>query len=68
MGARGLLSRGYAGLDGEANQVGEIVDFQLMHEPVAVGLDGSVTDAEVYGDLLVSLPLGKPAQHLTLAV
>ena len=42
-------------------------DLQFFVNPADVGVDGFVTDTELFGDFLVEKALGKAIQHLLFA-
>src|SRR5215470_10659200 len=49
-----------------ADELGQRIDGHLRHHVRAVDLDGLRAEAESRRDLLVGLPRGHQAQHLTL--
>src|SRR5437764_839433 len=56
-----------AALDGVAHQPGDVVDVELLHDPVAVRLCGLEADAEKTRDRFGGLAFGNQLQDLALA-
>src|SRR6266446_1320958 len=53
--------------DGEADDLGGVVEVELLHDVLAVTLDGVDAEREDAGDLFVGLALGDELQDLALA-
>src|SRR5438105_15584369 len=56
-----------AALDGVAHQPGDLVDVELLHDPVAVRLCGLEADVEKSRDRFGGLAFGNQLQDLALA-
>src|SRR6266481_1443775 len=52
---------------GKGDQLGEGLDLQLLHHPVAMGLDRAFGRAQYVGDLLVGLAANDKIEDLALA-
>src|SRR5438128_10435174 len=53
--------------DGVARESRDVVDVQLVHDVLAMFLDGLDTDAQFAGDLLIGFAFGDQLQHFRLA-
>ena len=62
-----LFQRGQTVADGEAHQVGQVVDAQLLHDVAAIGFDGLGGEVEDGGHLGAGLALHHQLQDLLLA-
>ena len=52
---------------GKGNQFGKRLDLQLLHHPVAMGLDRAFGRAQCVGDLLVGLAANDEFEDFALA-
>src|ERR671931_2084394 len=54
-------------LNGVASQASNVMNAELVHEPLPVSLNGLYTDFQVGSNLFVALALGDQLEHLHLA-
>src|SRR6184192_4216144 len=64
---RALLDLEQAGAEGEAHELGSVLQSQLPHDAGAVGVHRLRADAQELGDLGRAVPLGGERQHLALS-
>src|SRR5207249_8897428 len=62
-----LLDLEQAGAEGEAHELGSVLQSQLPHDAGAVGVHRLRADAQELGDLGRAMPLGGERQHLALS-
>ena len=54
--------------NGVADQIGGLVDIELVHDSGAVAVRGFYADAEAGGDFLGRIALGDQGNYLTFAI